>query len=285
MKHGAYIFLASFLALSASWCGLVLVPQLQLGRQSLSPITGTTDQYPQRRPGLAEQGLQVYRAHGCATCHSQQTRQTGTVFDVVLNELGTNETAVALALAVLKVDWKPADLQALPREVFRGVNFAEADAAERTLKPTGAKFSVQVRAVGPDIERGWGLRGSVAADYLQDHPVLLGSQRLGPDLANIGLRQPDLRWHLNHLYAPASTVPGSTMPPYRFLFETRPVGSQPSPLALQLPAEFAPPTGYEVVPTDDALALAAYLVSLRASVPLFEAPVTVALPASSAPAP
>jgi len=38
----------------------------------------------------------------------------------------------------------------------------------------------------------------------------------------------------------------------------------------------APPAGYEVVPTPGAVALAAYLTSLRADAPLFVAPLTVA---------
>jgi cytochrome c oxidase cbb3-type subunit 2 len=45
---------------------------------------------------------------------------------------------------------------------------------------------------------------SVAADYLYDFPVQLGSLRAGPDLANIGVRAPDANWQLQHLYAPKS---------------------------------------------------------------------------------
>jgi hypothetical protein len=51
-----------------------------------------------------------------------------------------------------------------------------------------------------------------------------------------------------------------------------------------LPAEFAPPAGYEVVPTDDAKNLAAYLLSLRADAPLYEAPFTPAQISTNAPA-
>ena len=65
------------------------------------------------------------------------------------------------------------------------------------------------------------------------------------------------------------------MPPYRFLFEKRKIERHPSPEALVLPGDLAPP-GYEVVPKPAAKALAAYLVSLRADAPLFIAPVTVA---------
>ena len=47
----------------------------------------------------------------------------------------------------------------------------------------------QVRRVetGFDVERGWGKRPSVPRLCFQDH-VLLGNSRIGPDLANLGLR-------------------------------------------------------------------------------------------------
>ena len=48
-----------------------------------------------------------------------------------------------------------------------------------------------------------------------------------------------------------------------------------SPDALSLPSDLEPRAGYEVVPTRDAKALAAYLMSLRADEPLFNAPLTV----------
>jgi len=74
------------------------------------------------------------------------------------------------------------------------------------------------------------------------------------------------------------------MPPYRFLFEKRPVGRHPSPDALKLTGALAPAAGFEIVPTEKALALAAYLQSLRSDAPLFEAPFSApsAPPASAA---
>src|SRR5262249_50829473 len=80
--------------------------------------------------------------------------------------------------------------------------------------------SQQVRAdgYGTDIARGWGDRRTVPRDYIYDHPLLLGSMRTGPDLANIGARQPDETWHLLHLYNPLITSPGSLMPPFDYLF-------------------------------------------------------------------
>src|SRR4026209_1868625 len=41
------------------------------------------------------------------------------------------------------------------------------------------------RGCGTDVARGWGIRRTVAQDYLHDRPALIGSLRIGPDLANI----------------------------------------------------------------------------------------------------
>ena len=70
------------------------------------------------------------------------------------------------------------------------------------------------------------------------------------------------------------------MPAYRFLFEKRKVRQASSPEALALPPELAPGPDYEVVPKQQALALAAYLTSLRADAPLFVAPLSAVPPAS-----
>ena len=68
------------------------------------------------------------------------------------------------------------------------------------------------------------------------------------------------------------------MPSYRFLFQKRKIERGSSPDALVLPNE----PGYELVPTAQAKALTAYLLSLRADAPLFDAPFTV--PAAATPA-
>jgi cytochrome c oxidase cbb3-type subunit 2 len=76
MNRGALLFLGVFLALGSSWCGMVLLPQLQVGRLQQTNTVTTAEAYPTERPGLARQGLEVYRANGCSYCHSQQVRPT-----------------------------------------------------------------------------------------------------------------------------------------------------------------------------------------------------------------
>lgn len=131
---------------------------------------------------------------------------------------------------------------------------------------------VRPQGYGSDLERGWGQRRTVSRDYLRDKPVLLGTMRTGPDLTNIGIRQPSVDWHLTHLYNPQITSPGSVMPPFPFLFEQRNASGPPSAEALKLTGEFAPPPGDEIVPTEEARALVTYLLSLKADAPLPEAP-------------
>ncbi len=116
-----------------------------------------------------------------------------------------------------------------------------------------------------DLERGWGSRRSHPLDYIYDDPQLLGTMRTGPDLANIGVRQPSVEWHYLHLYNPEITSPGSIMPPYPFLFEKHEIVGERSDEALPLEGEWAPEEGYEILPNDDARALVAYLLSLDQS--------------------
>lgn len=297
MKSGALIFLGTLCALALSWFGLVLLPHEQIGSQtpeksdqlaSLETRTnwlarqrglpekpgGSGAIYPSPRPGLAQLGAEIYRANGCVYCHTRQVRQTGTTFDVVLLEAGTNDVEVAGAISKLKPqvskDEAAKFLFGLPKPLLRGVEKNDADTAQKTLNKLGAKAEVVVIPLGADISRGWGARQTVAQDYLFDNPVLLGSQRVGPDLANIGVRR-DENWNLLHLYNPRVEVKNSTMPPFRFLFEKRKIKGKPSPDALNVDPV---PAGFEIVPTTEAKALAAYLASLRADAPLFETPMS-----------
>ena len=283
MKSAATVFLAAFIALSASWGGFVLAPQLQLGRTSQEKVLGGDNLYPIARPGLAAQGAEVYRSQGCVYCHSQQVGQDGVKVEVVLNDAGTNVLATLAALTQLDASLgKPETLASLPKVIRLVRNVAAADPVVKVLTAAGAKAEVNIVPVGSDIARGWGLRRSVAQDFAYDLPVQLGTRRAGPDLANVGLRLPDANWHLRHLYAPKADVPDSTMPPYPHLFELRRVGKgNPAEALAGLPTGSVP-EGFEVVPTDSARALAAYLVSLRAEAPLFESPFTPPAPPTSA---
>jgi cbb3-type cytochrome oxidase cytochrome c subunit len=259
MKNGCSVFFAVLIALGASWMGFVLGPSLQLGRAKLTTVLNSTDVYPAQRTGEATLGLQVYRGNGCAACHTEQVRQDGIAFEVVLTVAGKKPVDVTNLMSTLKLS---------------GLTKEEADAASDQLTAAGAKAEVRLSATGTDMARGWGLRRSVAADFLYDYPVQLGNLRVGPDLADIGTRLADANVQLLHLYAPKAVVNNSTMPSFKFLFEVRKIGAVPSDDALKLPPAFAPAAGCEIVPKPEAKQLVAYLLSLHANVPLYEAPFT-----------
>ncbi len=287
MKTGIGVFIAAVAAIGLSWCGLVLGPQLQLGGEGITTVLNSTDEYPLQPTGAENLGQQVYRANGCAACHTEQVRQTGVTCELTLTSLGVYKaadfTAFARSLFVLPELAKYTNALAdaingwngdMPKTILTTPDKTIVEEMANRLKAVGVKFDLRILATGPDISRGWGSRQSVAADYLYAQPVQLGNLRAGPDLANVGVRKPDMNWQLIHLYAPKAVDSSSTMPPFRYLFELRKIGSTPSPDALKLPSEFAPAQGYEVVPTTDAKNLAAYLASLKATVPLYEAPFT-----------
>jgi cytochrome c oxidase cbb3-type subunit 2 len=211
MNSGPLLFLGLLATMACSWTGFVLAPQLQLGgltQTNTVPVGDAVPQiYPVAQPGEAHAGAAIYRANGCAACHTEMVRSSG---------------------------------------------------------------------LGSDLQRGWGMRRSVAGDYLFEQPVMLGSQRIGPDLANFSRYADTNGIFLNRiflrLYDPRLITPGSVMPPYRFLFDTHKVGLFPARDALVLPEPDAPPPGYEIVPSPQARALAGYLLSLHQDVYLFEAP-------------
>ena len=120
----------------------------------------------------------------------------------------------------------------------------------------------------PDLSRGWG-RATVAGDYAYDSPHLLGTMRTGPDLMNVGVRQPSEQWQLGHLYQPRAYVPGSIMPGYPYLFEHKPK-AEDGELVVNLPPGTAP-AGQVVVARPDAVDLVRYLQSLDRSYPALPA--------------
>ena len=59
-------------------------------------------------------------------------------------------------------------------------------------------------------------RISEKGDYYRFHPIILGTERIGPDLAQEGGEHPD-DWHIAHFSNPRYTRPVSLMPSWEFL--------------------------------------------------------------------
>ena len=153
----------------------------------------------------------------------------------------------------------------------------EAHAGEHVYAADGCAYchTQQVRPAtsGADLVRGWGTaldedgkavtRRTYPRDYIWDHQVFLGTNRNGADLTNVAQRFPEAPSLYRYLYDPALVNFHSSMPAYRFLFETRRISGQPSQDALVLTGADAPPPGFEIVPTNQARVLVAYLLSLK----------------------
>ncbi len=118
-----------------------------------------------------------------------------------------------------------------------------------------------VRPLQQDLVFG---RPSVAGDYAYSTPELLGDHRNGPDLTNIGSRQPSTAWQYIHLWDPRAVVHDSIMPRYPWLFAVK-SRAEPGDDVVPLPPGFAPKG--VVVTTDESRDLVAYLESPK-QVPL-----------------
>ena len=116
----------------------------------------------------------------------------------------------------------------------------------------------QVRPLAQD--RVWG-RASVAGDYAYATPELLGTERTGPDLSNIGARQPSDVWQSIHLYEPRALVHASIMPAYPWMFVAKD-RAEPGDVVVNVPPEYAP-KGKVIVATREEQDLVAYLKSLK----------------------
>src|SRR5437879_5406960 len=116
----------------------------------------------------------------------------------------------------------------------------------------------QVRPLDQDKAFG---RPSAPGDFTYQTPELLGSERTGPDLTNVGERQPSMVWQYIHLYNPRAVVPQSIMPAFDWMFQVLDQAS-PGATPVPLPEAYAPAHGI-VVPDHKAEALVTYLLSLK----------------------
>ncbi|MDP7050459.1 MAG: cbb3-type cytochrome c oxidase subunit II [Verrucomicrobiota bacterium] len=168
-------------------------------------------------------------------------------------------------------------------ELAGSLTWDEAKSKLQALKDANASAMLEPRKANPDnvqtalwsdVDKGWGLRRSVARDYLFDMPAMLGDQRIGPDLADIGGRRTDAAWHYRHLYKPREIHEKSVMPPYAFLFNKRTLkkGEALGADAVTDNNGKSIEPGYEVTPKPSAHALVAYLLSLSQPDVVPEAP-------------
>jgi cytochrome c oxidase cbb3-type subunit 2 len=126
----------------------------------------------------------------------------------------------------------------------------------------------QVRNV--DMDKMWGDRPGIAADYAginrtdfwRNTATLMGTERTGPDLTNVGTRQSSMAWNLLHLYQPRAVVDKSIMPAYQWLFEIKSKVNK-NDVEVIVPDEFRKGIIGKIIATKEAIQLVSYLQSLK----------------------
>ena len=150
----------------------------------------------------------------------------------------------------------PEDADLYPKP-FSGI--AQQGAEEYVSLGCATCHTQQVRLLeaGFDVERGWGKRPSVPRDYILQNEVSIGNTRVGPDLANVGLRDYSDEWLHQHLFEPQSLVEDSICPPSPFLYETK---DEPSANTILIKND---KEDKHIVPSLRAERIVAYLQSLK----------------------
>jgi cbb3-type cytochrome oxidase cytochrome c subunit len=113
------------------------------------------------------------------------------------------------------------------------------------IRPDYASADVdRVRDLGPSPRPKWAERRSAPRDYIFDRPVVLGQERMGPDVANMGKAAPTEEE--NSAAAPAANAPPNSPPPA----QSPPANTTaPKPAAGGSPAASpAPPAGSPPAP-------------------------------------
>jgi len=146
----------------------------------------------------------------------------------------------------------------------------EAMAGKQSFIANGcvACHTQQVRNV--DMDKVWGSRTGIPADYAaikrtdfwRNTATLMGSERTGPDLTNIGSRQSSQAWNLLHLFQPRAVVEKSIMPAYPWLFNVKDSLSK-GDVEVVVPEKFRKGIKGKIVAGKEAINLVVYLQSLK----------------------
>jgi cbb3-type cytochrome c oxidase subunit II len=131
--------------------------------------------------------------------------------------VGTALVLIAVVLVVVALPFYHTS-QTQPSKIFRNRTAAE-QAGREIYMANGCVYchSQYIRSLD------WGVgahRIAKAGDYVADKPILLGSQRTGPDLSQEGGEHPD-DWHVAHFINPRYTSPASIMPAFEYLGERK----------------------------------------------------------------
>jgi len=189
-----------------------------------------------------------------------------TLVNVALMGFVLLSTGVAVAPALSMQD-NNAPLPSMPKmtaQEQRGLNVYVAEGCMGC-------HTQQVRNI--EMDKTWGTRPSIPSDYYyskqrpdiwHNTPSLLGSERTGPDLTNVGVRKGSEAWQMMHLYDPRMVEKASIMPRYGWLFkEVDSSAVRSDDVVLTVPADKLEHPGGVVIASQRAKDLVAYLISLK----------------------
>src|SRR5437588_1872794 len=122
-----------------------------------------------------------------------------------------------------------------------------AERGRRVYAANGCVYchSQQIRPdyVSADIDRKWGERRSAPRDYLFDRPVLVGQERMGPDLSSVGKRAPaeeEKPAAAPATNAPAASPAAAQSPPPPNAGPQKPPAAGAPPAAANAPTQTSP---------------------------------------------
>lgn len=245
MNYGPLLFLGIFLTFASAWVGLVFMPSFTLRDVKATTLEGSTVANPRPYTGDEQLGRKVYQRDGCVYCHTQQVRggqynndllrgwgsrrshPQDYIYDypVLLGTMRTGPDLHNVAARLTNRNWHHIHLYD-PQLITQGSLMAPFRFLYR-LEPIG-------QAPNPK---------ALVFDYIyvtiEDDP-----QRVLADLAAAGFRLVEQRGER-----------------YVGAFDPNQIESL-SRIAGVMAVEPYVPSGYQIVPTEDADHLVSYLLSL-----------------------
>lgn len=241
------LFMGIFVLSGLAWAGLILVPFYQFGQMEPFVDEDTMMSYPLQPTGLALRGQQVYMDQGCVYCHTQQVRPAYAGGDL-LRGWGTRRTVARDYIY---------ESPALLGYMRLGPDLANAGSDMRIISKL--KLQEDSRFEGKDWEM------NTVADVQKRAQEI---REAFSDEEWQQVRKKYEKWLHEHLYNPRIVNEWSIMPAYESLYQKVQLVGAPSPEALEAGRAHE---GFQVVPTGEAEALVAYLMSLNRTYSLPEA--------------
>ena len=268
MDRGMVIFVGALLTFSSSWLGLVLYPYWQMQSEQPYAKTPGEDLYPHPLGGPALAGVKIYQANGCLYCHSQQVRSVkfGNWWENGEMKTGADIRRGWGSRRTVSRDY------IYDRPTMLGTMRTGPDLANVGTRYAGAWHHPHL--FNPRAVNSWSTMPSFA--FLYKREKVIGGQKSDKAL-KLGREwtvQPGYRWRPTDTEWNALLARGTVIPPGDSKTSATPLDlttaeGKAELLTFWLTTE---EEDYQVVPTEDAEALVAYLLELRkAETPLPEA--------------